>query len=1388
MDKFTHCLLVKCSVEMLDTLLVTMIRQLQTTQDGSKQTEAKMFIRRFVRSVARIFVALSVESSPGHNKKKSPASARQPLQACKRVFQSLINISIEELCETGNALLAPVRLGVARPTAPFLLSATSNDSLSVMDDLFNVDPLAKNETGGEKDRHSRRRRRETDRAEEAASRTAALRPRLYETRGGSGGSAAAGNSSSAVEMDRDDNEDQDIDNDQNDNDNVGDDGGDDDNDDRPDDAGAGEREQIDAPPGEEDGHQSDMDLDLLAESDSDSEGEGEGAEGGDGGSTAAAPSIQTGATAGSDALFSDDESAESSHPDDDESDAAETDEQEGEEFQFAEDQLERRPATAATATTAERSNPAPQTMQWAVRSRSKPGRGGGGGSGGGFIYIDPSSLRRSTANGTAAIQAAPATEPITMATTCSSLARAFGIVVRQVADLLGLLQDYSALAPTLPRTLEISYQESLSLQMLMEQQMKPNWDWLMTVLDSTEAQLRFGSALSSITNDSSSGSTPSTSTNSSLRTGTRTTASDRNYVTGRTAGSSSDPGQNRKDFLHYALSLMRAHNGEHSDSLPVLDVSALKHIAYVFDALIYYMRSGSDDIGGGRRPDELPSSLYTPMEEDNEDTEEIPLGSGADNINSVDTDSMDDDTNQSSGGQNPAGRGRKHGFFQRSESTLCLGCPPPDPFTTPMSETLPLADQPHLLTPTASREDLFGAPCQELEQSNPMTLLPTKLGLTARSTSAGITCGGQSDLSGLNTGSAPYQSTNDLGFQDIVGRGSGALSPAVATCDTASVRSVDTTMTSVISETGERTRDNERDDEPQDLSIKNDDGSLSNDQSVFSSLGAAAGSSHSSLVTAGPSSGQNLDDVSRQLSFTSPKKMMLMREAARESERLAESMAMGEPGENRLATLAGVASELVAKAETSPDILVVPNNSSNETVSANVTVETSRPRGLQPGAGLGVNVPHDILLGRWRLVLDLFGRVFVDDVGLEPGSIINELGGFPVKEAKFRREMEKLRNPKTVDLTLSKLERDRGQLIVQAFKEFNSHYQTHSRRISASQPPLLVNRVKVTFLNEPGEGSGVARSFYTALAEALLSGQPIPSLEPAQCGPIAPKSMQLSLIQRLRGNRDARDRSRSSHSKSRSRDTARNLSYDARSFYFNNEGGSNEHLSHHQQQLGDRLYPRVQSLRPNLAGKITGMLLELTPAQLLLLLASEDSLRQRVEEAVDIILAAEPGSASSQPQGSAPNLVPVTSSGGQDLDSHHPPPPSHQGSLSPLDVFNLATGHAPSLPVVSAPPPLPSHVASPSIIASKTASSHHTPTSGAREVQEKMDLDLGDENAPLFYQPGKRGFYTPRMSRPSETRLNAFRNVGRLIGLCLLQNELCPLFLNRHVLKVGKHK
>ena len=50
--------------------------------------------------------------------------------------------------------------------------------------------------------------------------------------------------------------------------------------------------------------------------------------------------------------------------------------------------------------------------------------------------------------------------------------------------------------------------------------------------------------------------------------------------------------------------------------------------------------------------------------------------------------------------------------------------------------------------------------------------------------------------------------------------------------------------------------------------------------------------------------------------------------------------------------------------------------------------------------------------------MELFGRVFLEDVGSEPSSVLNELGRFDVKESKFRREMERLRNSTQRDLTL----------------------------------------------------------------------------------------------------------------------------------------------------------------------------------------------------------------------------------------------------------------------------------------------------------------------------------------------------------------------------------
>jgi E3 ubiquitin-protein ligase EDD1 len=230
---------------------------------------------------------------------------------------------------------------------------------------------------------------------------------------------------------------------------------------------------------------------------------------------------------------------------------------------------------------------------------------GAGTTGGGFIYMDhASSLRRGAAGGvvtanvgSSAVAAAAAAAAaanmgangadltsVTMTTTTSGLARAYGIVVRQIADLLAMLTDYAGLAPSLDRLLDVSYAESVSLQLLIELRLKPNWDWLMSVMDSTEGQLRFGSALTHSSDPThpahplhASGSgraAASAVANVGGRpTAERTTFTTRSGMSVISSSSSLLGDANRRDFMGYALSLLRAHSSEHADTLPVIDVS-----------------------------------------------------------------------------------------------------------------------------------------------------------------------------------------------------------------------------------------------------------------------------------------------------------------------------------------------------------------------------------------------------------------------------------------------------------------------------------------------------------------------------------------------------------------------------------------------------------------------------------------------------------------------------------------------------------------------------------------------------------------------------------------------------------------------------------------------
>lgn len=55
---------------MMDTLLTTIIREIQNESVPNRREEAQAVARRFVRSVARVYVVLNVEMTPATGKKR----------------------------------------------------------------------------------------------------------------------------------------------------------------------------------------------------------------------------------------------------------------------------------------------------------------------------------------------------------------------------------------------------------------------------------------------------------------------------------------------------------------------------------------------------------------------------------------------------------------------------------------------------------------------------------------------------------------------------------------------------------------------------------------------------------------------------------------------------------------------------------------------------------------------------------------------------------------------------------------------------------------------------------------------------------------------------------------------------------------------------------------------------------------------------------------------------------------------------------------------------------------------------------------------------------------------------------------------------------------------
>ncbi|KAG7237304.1 hypothetical protein INR49_032487 [Caranx melampygus] len=1112
LDCFTHCLIVKCApdITFIDTLLGTLVKELQNKYTPGRREEAVNVTRRFLRSVARVFVILSVEMA---SSKKKNNFIPQPIGKCRRVFQALLPYAVEELCNVAESLIVPVRMGIARPTAPFTLASTSIDAVQGSEELFSVEPLPP--------------RPSPDQSSSSSQTAASYIIRNPQPRRSSQSQPVRGRDEEQDDIVSADVEEVEV---------VEGVAGEEDHHDDQEEQGE-ENAEAEGQHDEHDEDGSDMELDLLAaaETESDSESNHSNQDNASG-----RRSVVTAATAGSEAgassvpaFFSEDDS-QSNDSSDSDSSSSQSDDVDQETF-LLDEPLER----TTSASHANSAAQAPRSLQWAVRNAPSQRTTGSAPSSSstpaasstGLIYIDPTNLRRSSAISSSAAAAAAALEASNSSsylTSASSLARAYSIVIRQISDLMSLIPKYNHLVYSqYPAAVKLTYQDAVSLQHSARRER-------MTARE--EASLR-------------------------TLEGRRRAAT---LLTARQGMMSA-----RGDFLNYALSLMRSHNDEHSDVLPVLDVCSLKHVAYVFQALIYWIKAMNQQ-----------TTLDTPQIDRKRNREILELG--LDNEDSEHEN--DEDTNQSSTLQDkdedpvPAETGQNHPFFRRSDSMTFLGCIPPNPFDVPLAEAIPLADQPHLLQPNARKEDLFGRPSQGLYSSSYMA---TK-GLA--------------------------ESSMDRNCLEV-NMGSSLPSPSQIL---PTKMSYSANLKNVMSmETGQRSTENQ---------------SLAEQELEASKPGPSP------------------HDLAAQL-----KSSLLAEIGLTESD--------GPP------------------------------------------LPSFRPH----CSFMGMMISHDMLLGRWRLSLELFGRVFMEDVGAEPGSILTELGGFEVKESKFRREMEKLRNLQSRDLALE-VDRDRDQLIQQTMRQLNTHF---GRRCTTT--PMAVHRVKVTFKDEPGEGSGVARSFYTAIALALLSNDKLPNLD---CVQSVSKGMQASnLMQRLRNRDRERERRsgglRAGSRRDRDRDSRRQLSIDTRPFRPSSEGNPSDEpdpLPAHRQALGERLYPRVHAMQPAFASKITGMLLELSPAQLLLLLASEDSLRARVEEAMELLIA-------------------------------------HGRENGADSILDLGLLEAPE----------------------KTQENRKRHGSTRSVVDMELDdPDDGDDNAPLFYQPGKRGFYSPRPGKNTEARLNCFRNIGSL--------------------------
>ncbi|CBY33513.1 unnamed protein product, partial [Oikopleura dioica] len=532
LDKFVQTLLLRLSHsdqwDYMGALLNTLTEQHKLAKGTEREETVLSGIHRFIRSVVRVFVCFSGNLQPST---MTNETQRKCLDRFSKVFQELPEIAIEELCRTSDALLAPVRLGAVRPVPGFEFFSTSTDAITETDNLFRVDPCA-----------PKRKKTDTPRTHNRPVNTvdAHVEERAREREDNLGHDDEDGEETGEEDA-QDDNEREPIMRLNENNElvltenmedpylseedilhngppedyggwptgNFNDEGTDEDNSDQDDhDQEERDEEEIDEEEDMEDQDEMDQDDDRW----------------GDGSTFDVIGS--PGYDVYRESTPHEDESFENILYDTDAINARNSRRRENEQHGSA-------------------------NLSWAVREsrhRLRDPREGGrmipnfGALGG----VEKNNRSSQGASGTCQTSESQ-----------SKLARCAALCIKQVAQLL---------QPDLSRPSTDSDLLLPNVQRLL----RPSWDWLMTTMDWTESQLRYGATLSKVSE--------ARRNPTRLRHDSEGQKRSKNHISAH-------------EFMSYALSLMRQQNSEHSDVMPSIDVGALRHVAYILDAFVSLLKS-----------------------------------------------------------------------------------------------------------------------------------------------------------------------------------------------------------------------------------------------------------------------------------------------------------------------------------------------------------------------------------------------------------------------------------------------------------------------------------------------------------------------------------------------------------------------------------------------------------------------------------------------------------------------------------------------------------------------------------------------------------------------------------------------------------------------------